>query len=201
MTEEMPKVFVVDDDESVRQSLESLLRSTGLTVFTFSSAAEFLAEKPAAKLGCLILDVKLPDLNGLELQQQMAEIGIELPIIFITGHGTIPMSVRAMKAGALEFLTKPFQAQELLEAVEAAIEECRNNQSEKAEIRQIRRRYDTLSPREKQIMALVVSGMLNKQIAGKLDISEITVKVHRAQVMQKMKADSLAALVKMSGKL
>lgn len=201
MTEITSIVFVVDDDESVRESLENLLRSADFTVETFSSAREFLAHPAIDNPGCLILDVNLPDLDGLELQKKMAEIDLEIPIIFITGYGSIPMSVKAMKAGAFEFLTKPFSDRILLEAVEQAIFRNLSMRSRQAETMKIRRRYESLTAREKEVMELVVAGLLNKQIAYKLGISEITVKVHRAQVMQKMQAESLADLVRLSSNL
>ncbi|MBS1796480.1 MAG: response regulator transcription factor [Acidobacteria bacterium] len=201
MTELQPIVFVVDDDKSVRKSLERLIRSAGLRVETFASARQFLAGSVSDLPGCLVLDVKLPGLSGLELQAQMSQSEIDIPIIFITGHGDIPMSVRAIKAGAVEFLTKPFRDQDLLDAIEQAIERHRAIRSEQAGLAELRRRFDSLTPRERQVMNLVATGLLNKQAAARLGISEATVKIHRGQVMQKMKADSLADLVKMSEKL
>jgi len=196
-----PIVFIVDDDVSVRESLELLIRNEGWQAETFASAQEFL-DRPRAPLpSCLILDVSLPGLNGLELQQRVAAERTDMPIIFITGHGDIPMTVRAMKAGAIEFLTKPFSDEALLNAIRQALQRSRLALSHEAEIRELRNRYALLTPRERQVMALVVSGLLNKQIGGELGISEITVKAHRGQVMQKMKADSLASLVKMAAKL
>jgi FixJ family two-component response regulator len=196
-----PIVFIVDDDVSVRESLELLIRNEGWQAETFASAQEFL-DRPRAPLpSCLILDVSLPGLNGLELQQRVAVERTDMPIIFITGHGDIPMTVRAMKAGAIEFLTKPFSDEALLNAIRQALQRSRLALSQEAEIRQLRNSYALLTPRERQVMALVVSGLLNKQIGGELGISEITVKAHRGQVMQKMKADSLASLVKMAAKL
>jgi len=193
-------VFVVDDDISVRESLEGLLRSAGWRVETFVSAADFLAYPRTNVPCCLVLDVALPDLNGLELQQRLNDRR-ELPIVFITGHGDIPMSVRAMKAGATEFLTKPFKADALLNAIRAAIERSTAALGREAELHQLRESYAALSRREREVMALVVSGKLNKQVGGALGISEITVKAHRGRVMRKMKAGSLADLVKMASSL
>jgi len=194
-------VFVVDDDISVRESLESLIRCAGWQPETFASAQEFLAHPPALAPSCLVLDVGLPDLNGLELQKRVAVDRIEMPIIFITGYGDIPMTVKAMKAGAVEFLTKPFGDEVLLSAIRNAIERSRTALSHEAQIRVLRKRYASLSRREQEVMALVVCGLLNKQVAGELGISEITVKAHRGQMMRKMEADSLADLVKIAGKL
>jgi len=196
-----PIVFIVDDDISVRESLELLIQNEGWQAETFASAQDFLNHPRAALPSCLILDVSLPGLNGLELQQRVAAERTDLPIIFITGHGDIPMTVRAMKAGAIEFLTKPFSDEALLHAIRQAFQRSRLALSHEAEMRELRNCYALLTPREQQVMALVVSGLLNKQIGGELGISEITVKAHRGQVMQKMKADSLAALVKMATKL
>jgi len=196
-----PIVFIVDDDVSVRESLELLIQSEGWQAETFASAQEFLDHPRAALPSCLILDVSLPGLNGLELQERVAAERTDMPIIFITGHGDIPMTVRAMKAGAIEFLTKPFSDEALLNAIRQALQRSRLALSHEAEIRELRNCYALLTPRERQVLALVVSGLLNKQIGGELGISEITVKAHRGQVMQKMKADSLAALVKMAAKL
>lgn len=196
-----PIVFIVDDDISVRESLELLIQNEGWRAETFASAQDFLNHPRTALPSCLILDVSLPGLNGLELQQRVAAERTDLPIIFITGHGDIPMTVRAMKAGAIEFLTKPFSDEALLNAIRQAFQRSRLALSHEAEMRELRNCYALLTPRERQVMALVVSGLLNKQIGGELGISEITVKAHRGQVMQKMKADSLAALVKMATKL
>ena len=196
-----PIVFVVDDDISVRESLESLVRCEGWQPETFASAQEFLDRPRALVPGCLVLDISLPGLNGLELQERLAAGGSHMPIIFITGHRDVPMTVRAMKAGAVEFLTKPFSDDVLLSAIRAAIERSQVALDHDLEIRALTDRYASLSRRERQVMALVVSGLLNKQVGGELGISEITVKAHRGKVMQKMKADSFADLVKMDARL
>lgn len=194
-------VFVVDDDVSVRESLQLLIQNEGWQAETFASAREFLDRPRAALPSCLILDVSLPGLNGLELQERVAVERTDMPIIFITGHGDIPMTVRAMKAGAIEFLTKPFSHEVLLNATRQALQRSSIALRYEAELHELRKRYESLTPRERQVMALVVSGLLNKQIGGDLNISEITVKAHRGQVMQKMKADSLADLVRMAARL
>jgi FixJ family two-component response regulator len=194
-------VFVVDDDISVRESLESLIRSEGWQPETFSSAQHFLSHTRTPVPSCLLLDISMPGLNGLELQKRVAVEHPDVPIIFITGHGDVPKTVQAMKAGAVEFLTKPFKDDVLLTAIRHALERSQIALGAHAEIKELRDRYGSLSPREQEVMALVVSGLLNKQVGGELGISEITVKAHRGKVMQKMKADSLPDLVKMSGKL
>ena len=200
MSPRTPIVFVVDDDISVRESLELLLRTAGWRVETFSSATDFLAYPRTSVPGCLVLDVSLPDLNGLELQQRL-EDRRELPIVFITGHGDIPMSVRAMKAGATEFLTKPFKADALLDAIRGAIAGSTAALSRETELKNLRASYAALSRREREVMALVVAGKLNKQVGGALGITEVTVKAHRGRVMRKMKAGSFADLVKMAATL
>jgi FixJ family two-component response regulator len=201
MSHPSPIVFVVDDDISVRESLELLIPSAGWRVETFASAQDFLAyDRPLAP-SCLVLDLSLPDLNGLELQTRIAANQLEMPIIFITGHGDVPTTVRAMKAGAAEFLTKPFPDQVLVDAIQSALERSRAALDHEAEMRALRERYASLTEREREVMALVVAGLLNKQVGGELGISEITVKAHRGKVMRKMRADSLANLVTMSARL
>jgi len=196
-----PVVFVVDDDISVRESLELLIDKEGWQPKTFASAQEFLSSPRAAVPSCLLLDFSLPDINGLELQKRVAAERTDVPIIFITGYGDIPKTVQAMKAGAVEFLTKPFNEEVLLTAIRQALERSRLALVQEAEMRELRSRHASLTPREREVMALVVSGLLNKQVGGELGISEITVKAHRGQVMQKMRANSVADLVKMAGRL
>lgn len=194
-------VFVVDDDVSVREALERLLRVVGFNVETFASAQDFLAHRRANVPSCLVLDVRLPGLSGLDLQKRIAEANKEIPIVFITGHGDVPTSVRAMKAGAVEFLVKPFSDQDLLDAIQQAIKRDRSARYQNAQMEDLWRRYESLTPRERQVMGRVVDGLLNKQVAAELGTSEITVKVHRAQAMHKMRADSLTDLVRMYDKL
>lgn len=201
MTVAEAMVFVVDDDIGTRESLKNLIRSVGLQAETFASAQDFLRSTRPDVPSCLVLDVRLPGLSGLDLQKRMAEVELAIPIVFISGHGDIPMSVRAMKAGAVEFLTKPFREQELLDAVQQALERDRTTREQRAEITELRSRYRLLTPREREVMALVVTGLLNKQVAGELGTSEASVKVHRQHVMEKMRAGSLAALVRMADRV
>jgi FixJ family two-component response regulator len=196
-----PVVFVIDDDRMIRDGLQGLIRSVGLRVETFASAQDFLAVKRPDVPACLVLDVRMPGVSGLDLQLKLSEAGIHIPIIFITGHGDIPMSVRAMKEGAYEFLTKPVRGQDLLDAIQKAIASDRERRKEREELNEVRERFNTLTPREKEVLNLVVAGLLNKQIADQLGMSELTVKTHRAHVMEKTNAESLAHLVRMSEKI
>jgi FixJ family two-component response regulator len=201
MTETEPTVFVIDDDSSFRRSTERLIRSSKFQVETFATATEFLSSERSNAPGCLVLDVRMPGLSGLDLQRELTRAGVRIPIIFMTGHGDIPMSVHAMKAGAVEFLTKPFRAQDLLDAIRDAIERDHTAREDQARIADLRGRRETLTPREREVMTHVVSGMLNKQIAAELGTVEKTIKFHRAHLMRKMRADSVAELVRMAAQL
>ena len=201
MSEAEPTVFIVDDDAPLRESLRNLIRSVGLRVELFASAHEFLQSQQPDAPSCLVLDVRMPGLSGLDLQKQASEAGLEIPIIFITGHGDVPMTVRAMKAGAVEFLTKPFRDQDLLDAIQQALERSRNARERRAATKELRQRLASLTPREREVMERVVAGLLNKQIGAELGTSETTVKIHRHQVMEKMGAGSLPELVRMADRL
>jgi FixJ family two-component response regulator len=201
MIEEQPAVFIVEDDVSMRDALKNLLRSVGLRVETFSTAQEFLSSGRSNAPGCLVLDIRLPGLSGLDLQRQLVQANVQIPIIFMTAHGDVRMSVQAMKAGAVEFLTKPFRDQDLLDAIQQAIERDRAARTLRAETAELRGRYDSLTSRQREVMGLVVRGLLNKQIANKLGASEATVKLHRGNLMRNMRADSLADLIRMAEKL
>jgi RNA polymerase sigma factor (sigma-70 family) len=201
MSESESIVFVVDDDPSVRSAIKRLIGSMGLQVELFGSAQEFLASKLPKVPSCLVLDIRLPGISGLNLQRQLAEANIQIPTIFITAHGDIPMTVRAMKAGAVEFLTKPFRDQDLLDAIHLALEKDRGRRQQETELTALRERFESLSPREREVVAMVVSGMLNKQIAAQIGTAENTVKIHRSRAMEKMQANSLADLVKMIQRL
>ena len=201
MSEETPLIVVIDDDASVRKSLDNLFRSIGFEVELYASPQEFLQNARRDRPGCIVLDVRFPGRSGLDMQQELSAANIQLPIIFITGYGDIPMSVRAMKAGAVEFLTKPFRDQDLLDAVGAALEKDRARRTGDMRLAELRARFDTLTARERQVLGLVVAGRLNKQIAGDLGVSEMTVKMHRRQVMRKMQATGVAQLVRLADQL
>jgi FixJ family two-component response regulator len=196
-----PTVFIVDDDRGMRHAVQDLVESVGLHAESFSTAEEFLSREPSSGPTCLVLDVRLPQMSGLDFQRRLTEIGIQIPIIFITAHGDIPMSVRALKSGAVEFLTKPFRDQDLLDAIQQALKRDQIAREQQAEIQDLRKRYEALTVREREVMGLVISGLLNKQIASELGTSEATVKIHRGNLMQKMQAGSIIELVRMTDKL
>jgi len=197
----VPTVFIIDDDRGMRQSMKDLVESVGLRAESFATGEEFLKRKRTNDPSCLVLDVRLPQISGLDFQRQLAETGVEIPIIFVTAHGDVPMSVRALKSGAVEFLTKPFRDQDLLDAIQQALQRDRAARERQAEIHDLQERYRTLTAREREVMTLVVSGMLNKQIASEIGASEATVKIHRGHVMQKMQAGSVVDLLRMADKL
>jgi len=197
-SEVQPTVFVIDDDASLRESLSSLFRSVGLQVRAFASAADFLQAELPNGPSCLVLDVRLPGVSGLDFQTELVKANIQIPVVFMTGHGDIPMTVRAMKAGAMEFLTKPFRDQDMLDAVQLGLDRDRSRRAAEGSVSQLKGRFESLSPREREIMTLVTAGLMNKQIAGQIGLSEVTVKVHRGSVMRKMEAGSLAELVRMA---
>jgi FixJ family two-component response regulator len=197
----IPTVFIIDDDRGMRQSIQDLVESVGLRAESFATGEEFLRRKPTHDPSCLVLDVRLPQMSGLDFQRQLAETGVEIPIIFVTAHGDVPMSVRALKSGAVEFLTKPFRDQDLLDAIHQAVQRDRAARERQAEIHDLQQRYHALTAREREVMTLVVSGMLNKQIASEIGASEATVKIHRGHVMQKMLAGSVVDLLRMADKL
>ena len=198
---DIPTVFIVDDDRSMRQAVQDLVESVGLHAESFATGGEFLGRGRITSPSCLVLDVRLPQVSGLDFQNRLAEIGMQIPIIFITAHGDVPMSVKALKAGAVEFLTKPFRDQDLLDAIQQALQRDRAAREQQAEILNVHERYKTLTPREREVMVLVVSGLLNKQIAAEIGASEATIKIHRGNMMQKMQVGSLIELVRIADKL
>jgi FixJ family two-component response regulator len=197
----VPTVFIIDDDRGMRQAVQDLVESVGLRAESFATGQEFLGRQPTSDPSCLVLDVRLPQMSGLDFQRRLTEIGMQIPIIFITAHGDVPMSVRALKSGAMEFLTKPFRDQDLLDAIQQALQRDRAAREQQAEVHELHGRYQALTAREREVMGLVVSGMLNKQIASEIGVSEATVKIHRGNLMQKMQAGSLIELVRMADKL